>query len=108
MTLIYEAPRDPSQPLKVRGVGRVADEPRSVLVALSERPTDDEIRAIHKAARSAVVRLTDEEIVEAMAKAVWESLDPGAWEKAPESGRNVTRAEQRSALAAYRQITSLA
>lgn len=47
-TLLYEAPRDLSQPLKVRGVGRVADEPRALLVALTERPSDDDIRALHE------------------------------------------------------------
>jgi len=45
--VIYEAPRDISVPLRVRGVGRVADEPRALLLALNERPTDDEIRALH-------------------------------------------------------------
>lgn len=44
---IYEAPRDLSVPIRVRGVGRVADEPRALLLALNERPTDDEIRALH-------------------------------------------------------------
>ena len=39
--VIYEAPRDISVPLRVRGVGRVADEPRALLLALDERPTDD-------------------------------------------------------------------
>lgn len=43
----YEAPRDPAAPLRVRGVGRVADEPRALLLMLNERPTDDEIRALH-------------------------------------------------------------
>lgn len=46
-TPTYEAPRDPAVPLRVRGVGRVADEPRALLLALNERPTDDEIRALH-------------------------------------------------------------
>jgi hypothetical protein len=45
--LIYEAPRDPNHCLKVRGVGRVSDEPRALLVCLSERPTDDELRSLH-------------------------------------------------------------
>jgi hypothetical protein len=44
---IYEAPRDLSIPLRVRGVGRVAEEPRALLLALNERPTDDEVRALH-------------------------------------------------------------
>jgi hypothetical protein len=44
---VYEAPRDVSVSLKVRGVGRVADEPRALLILLSERPTDDEIRSLH-------------------------------------------------------------
>lgn len=35
--------------LKVRGVGRVADEPRSFIVATSEVPTDEDIRGIHEA-----------------------------------------------------------
>lgn len=43
----YEAPRDPTIPLRVRGVSRVGDEPRAILLALNERPTDDEIRALH-------------------------------------------------------------
>jgi len=47
-TLLYEASRDLSQPLKVRGVGRVADEPRALLICLSERPTDDDIRSLHE------------------------------------------------------------
>jgi hypothetical protein len=46
--LVYEAPRDPKHKLKVRGVGRVADEPRAMLVMLSERPTDDELRYFHE------------------------------------------------------------
>jgi len=48
MTLIYEAPRDPNEEIRVRGVGRVADEPRAILIALTERPTDDEIRSLHE------------------------------------------------------------
>lgn len=48
MKLVYEAPRNLSVPLKVRGVGRMADEPRALLVALSERPTDDDIRSLHE------------------------------------------------------------
>lgn len=32
----------------VRGVGRIADEPRAVLVMLNEIPTDDELRDIHE------------------------------------------------------------
>ena len=43
----YEAPRDPAVPVRIRGVGRVAGEPRALLLALTERPTDDEIRALH-------------------------------------------------------------
>lgn len=43
----YEAPRDLSVPLRVRGVGRVADEPRALLIAMTERATDDEIRSLH-------------------------------------------------------------
>ena len=42
----YEAPRDESAPLKVRGVSRVVDEPRAVLIALSDIPTGDEIRSL--------------------------------------------------------------
>lgn len=45
--LIYEAPRNLAEELRVRGVGRVSDEPRAVLVLLNERPTDDELRSIH-------------------------------------------------------------
>lgn len=46
--MIYEAPRDTSRPLKVRGVGRDAGEPRALLVMLTERPTDDDIRSLHE------------------------------------------------------------
>lgn len=31
----------------VRGVGRVADEPRALLVLLSDIPTDDDLRVFH-------------------------------------------------------------
>lgn len=34
--------------LHVRGVTRVADEPRALLVALSDTLTDDELRAFHE------------------------------------------------------------
>lgn len=44
---IYEAPRRDYEEIRVRGVGRDLFEPRSVRVALTERPTDDEIRSIH-------------------------------------------------------------
>lgn len=44
---INEAPRDPSIPLRVRGVFRDADEPRSLGIALTDRPTDDDIRSLH-------------------------------------------------------------
>ncbi len=35
------------RPLRVRGVGRVADEPRALLIALSDIPSDGEIRELH-------------------------------------------------------------
>ncbi len=35
------------QPLRVRGVGRVEDEPRALLVLLSDVPSDNELRGIH-------------------------------------------------------------
>jgi len=44
---IYEAPRREADEIRVRGVGRDLFEPQSVRVALTERPTDDEIRSIH-------------------------------------------------------------
>ena len=44
---IYEAPRREADEIRVRGVGRDLFEPRSVRVALTERPTDDEIRSMH-------------------------------------------------------------
>jgi len=34
-------------PIRVRGVGRVADEPRALLVMFTDIPTDDEIRQFH-------------------------------------------------------------
>lgn len=34
-------------PITVRGAGRVADEPRAVLVLLTDIPTDDNLRSIH-------------------------------------------------------------
>lgn len=52
---IYEAPRDPAIPLRIRGVGRVADEPRALLLTLNERPTDDEIRVLHDHLRGVVI-----------------------------------------------------
>lgn len=33
--------------LRARGVGRVADEPRALLVLLTDIPGDDDIRALH-------------------------------------------------------------
>ncbi len=44
---IYEAPRREADEIRVRGVGRDLFEPRSVRVALTERPTDAEIKSIH-------------------------------------------------------------
>jgi hypothetical protein len=44
---IYEAPRRDADESRVRGAGRDLFEPRSVRVALTERPTDDEIRSMH-------------------------------------------------------------
>lgn len=44
----YEAPRNESIPLRVRGVGRMGDEPRALLLCLNENPTDDELRALHE------------------------------------------------------------
>lgn len=44
----YEAPRNESIPLRPRGVGRVADEPRAFLILFNENPTDDELRALHE------------------------------------------------------------
>lgn len=44
---IYEAPRREVDEIRVRGVGRDLFEPRSVRIALTERPTDDEIRSMH-------------------------------------------------------------
>lgn len=41
------APPDSAAPQKVCGVFRFKDNPRALLIALSERPTDDEIRSIH-------------------------------------------------------------
>jgi hypothetical protein len=35
------------KPLRVMGVGRVADNPRALLVLLTEIPTDNELRAFH-------------------------------------------------------------
>jgi hypothetical protein len=36
----------------IKGVSRVADNERVILVSLSERPTDDELREIHDYLRS--------------------------------------------------------
>lgn len=35
------------QPLRVRGVGRMADEPRALLVCLTDVPSDHELRSFH-------------------------------------------------------------
>lgn len=40
---VTSAPR----PLRVRGIGRVADEPRAVILAMTDIATDDELRALH-------------------------------------------------------------
>lgn len=40
--------------LKVNGVSRLNDDPRCVVVALNERPTDDELRRIHNAIRESL------------------------------------------------------
>ena len=53
MTPIGSGPR----PLRVRGVGRVADEPRAIMVMLTDIPTDDEMRDIHEYVRRAVERI---------------------------------------------------
>ena len=50
MSKVYEMPRMSPQ-IKVRGVGRVADEPRALLVLLDEIPTDDELRNLHETLR---------------------------------------------------------
>ena len=42
--LNMEAPRPT---LRVRGVGRVADEPRALLVLLTDIPTDTQLRELH-------------------------------------------------------------
>lgn len=44
----YESLRDPTEQVRIRGVGRVDDEPRALLLLLTERPTDDEIRSVHE------------------------------------------------------------
>lgn len=51
--LIYEseAARRGDRPLRVRGVFRDADEPRSIGVALTGIPTDDEMRDFHEFVR---------------------------------------------------------
>ena len=42
-TLHPSAPR----PLRARGVGRVLDEPRAIMVHFSDIPSDDEMRDFH-------------------------------------------------------------
>lgn len=56
----YEAPRNMQEPLRVRGVGRISEEPRALIVALSERPTDDELRSFHDHARLWAAMTEDE------------------------------------------------
>jgi hypothetical protein len=46
-TVEFPIPEWMRQPLRVRGVGRVADEPRALLVSFTDIPTDDELRAFH-------------------------------------------------------------
>ncbi len=45
--LIYESEYARSGKPRVRGVGRVADEPRALLVMLTTVPTDDQLRELH-------------------------------------------------------------
>lgn len=46
--------------LRARGVGRVADEPRALLVLLTGIPADDDIRALHDWLVSRLARLDAE------------------------------------------------
>lgn len=48
----YDGPRRPDHELMSRSVGRIHEEPRAVLVLLTERPTDDEIRSISEHMRA--------------------------------------------------------
>jgi len=43
----FRLPEGMRPPIRVRGVGRVADEPRALLVMFTDIPTDDEIRQFH-------------------------------------------------------------
>lgn len=38
--------------MKVQGVGRMADNPRAVLISLDERPSDDDLRDLHEFLRT--------------------------------------------------------
>ncbi len=42
-----EAVTSAPQPLRVRGVGRSAEEPRAIILAMTDVPTDDELRELH-------------------------------------------------------------
>lgn len=38
--------------MKVQGVGRMADNPRAVLISLDERPSDNDLRDLHEFLRT--------------------------------------------------------
>lgn len=53
-TVEFSIPEWMRQSLRVRGVGRVADEPRALLVMFTDVPTDDELRKFHEYIRGTV------------------------------------------------------
>ena len=40
------------QPIKISGVGRMADNEKAILLIASRKPTDDELRALHEWTRN--------------------------------------------------------
>jgi len=88
----HEAPRDPAHELRVRGVCRDAAESRSLSLALTERPTDDEMRALHDffSGRSMLAALTSPS-----------QLSPGVGRDEVERARLAVRDECGSQLCAW-------
>ncbi len=102
----YEAPRDPSELIRVRGVGRVADEPRALLVALSERPTDDEIRSVHDFLRGWRRTEREDNAIDILAAALlWLRNHYDLADRADRAMRDKVCERVDSVLASYRPTT---
>ena len=91
--------------LKASGIGRTADDSRTLLLAFNRTPTDDEMRLIHDTARAVLRHGVDPNIPEPVYKAVERILDDhSAWIARPSD--DVTRAVALQAVVATHTIMS--